>query len=252
VIFLNTAQADSYDLSFSSFFFLRSCAARGSECSREVRIPRSFLGAIRDRAFSRWKIPNTTSSPTAIFESSRRGTRTRNSVRPVVDEADGRERERVKRREGKKKEEKEGERESTSLGGSVISRGRIARVLVCVICVVDDRVSRDFAQAELYSWGSQPRISDQSPPSRDSTALHGTYPRSSRRHLSSLGSSTRMGGRYVGRPVGVSSTPSWRLVREGAQFAFAEDSRRSPERRLHDGCSNFGRSSLRSASSFVM
>lgn len=52
---------------------------------------------------------------------------------------------------------------------------------VCVVRVVDDRVGRDFAQAELYSWGSRPRTSDQSPPSRDSTAPHGTYPHSRRR-----------------------------------------------------------------------
>lgn len=77
--------------------------------------------------------------------------------------------------ERERKREKEGVRESTSLGGSV-SRGRIVRVPVCVVRVVDDRVGRDFAQAELYSWGSRPRTSDQSPPSRDSTVPHGMYP----------------------------------------------------------------------------
>lgn len=56
-----------------------------------------------------------------------------------------------------------------------------ACMCVRVVRVVDDRVGRDLAQAELYSWGSRPRTSDQSPPSRDSTAPHGMYPRSRRR-----------------------------------------------------------------------
>lgn len=167
-------------------------------------------------------------------------TDTRNSARPVVAKQT-----RERERGWKGERERERERESTSLGGSV-SRGRSASV--CVVRVVDNRVGRDFAQAELYSWGSRSQISDQSPPSRDSTASHGTYPRSRRR-------ASRVSDRVSERADGTSDDRlSGRVPRVRHRRSVRAHNSRLPrtsrwsfERRLHGGRATSYRSELRSS-----
>lgn len=86
--------------------------------------------------------------------------------------ARGKGRERERKRACARERARGKERGREKEGEYVVRRLGIARAdgPVCVVRVVDDRVGRDFAQAGLYSWGSRPRTSEQSPPSRGSTA----------------------------------------------------------------------------------